>query len=93
MRLLHLLGRQMMAKTSADLWFRPTTPLGVAAEDAGAFGAVCGPVGPDEKKLSGGFGFFSDLPFGPDPVPSSVILLTCRPKLTDTSMTSMSRQS
>ena len=43
----------MMAKTSADLWFRPTTPLGVAAEDAGAFGTVREPVGVDAKKKHG----------------------------------------
>ena len=39
-----------MTKTSADLWFSPTTPLGVAGEDAGAFGTVPGPVGGDGKK-------------------------------------------
>ena len=37
--LLHLLGRQVMAKTSADLWFRPLTPHSVASDDAGAGGA------------------------------------------------------
>ena len=31
----------MTTKTSADLWFSPTTSLGVAAEDAGALGSVC----------------------------------------------------
>ena len=35
----------MMTDTSADLWFSPTTPLGVAAEDAGTFGAVWGAIG------------------------------------------------
>ena len=38
-------GRQRMTKTSPDLWFSPTTPLGGAADDAGAFGSVCEPVG------------------------------------------------
>ena len=40
----------MMTRDSADLWFEPTTPLGVAAEDAGALGIVCGPVEVDAKK-------------------------------------------
>ena len=40
----------MITRDSADLWFRPTTPLGDAAEDAGPFGGVCGPLGPDAKK-------------------------------------------
>ena len=54
----------MMTKTSADLWFRPTTPLGVAAEDAGALGGVCGTLGADaKKKVTTGLGFFPDLPF------------------------------
>ena len=33
-----------MLKSSQDLWIEPTAPLGDAAEDAGAFGGVCGPV-------------------------------------------------
>ena len=40
----------MMAKTSADLWFRPLTSYSVAAEDAGAFGTVCEPVVAVAKK-------------------------------------------
>mgnify|MGYP000262299410 CR=1 FL=1 len=40
----------MMAKTSADLWYRPLTSYSVAGEDAGAFGTVCEPIGADAKK-------------------------------------------
>ena len=43
--LLHLLGRQVTAKTSADLWFRPLTSYSVAGEYAGAFGTVCETIG------------------------------------------------
>ena len=40
----------MMTRDSADLWFSPTTSLGVAAEDAGAFGSVCEPLDAVAKK-------------------------------------------
>ena len=40
----------MMLKSSQDLWIEPTAPLGDAAEDAGAFGGVCGPLGVEGKK-------------------------------------------
>ena len=53
----------MMTRASADLWFRHPTPLGVAAEDAGAFGTVREPVGGDAKKVILGRSFFPDLPF------------------------------
>ena len=50
MGLLHLLGRQSLARDAADLWFRPLTSYSVAGEDAGAFGTVCKPIGADAKK-------------------------------------------
>ena len=40
----------MMTRDSADLWIDATAPLGDAAEDSGAFGTVCEPVGPVAKK-------------------------------------------
>ena len=40
----------MMKKSSQDLWFSPTTSLGVAAKDAGALGSVCEPIGSDAKE-------------------------------------------
>ena len=43
--LLHLLGRQVTAKTSADLWFRPLTPYSVTSDDAGALGTGCDVIG------------------------------------------------
>ena len=43
--LLHLLGRQVTAKTSADLWHRPLTPYSDASEDAGALGTGCEAIG------------------------------------------------
>ena len=50
----------MMTNTSADLWFRPPSSYSVAAEDAGAFGTVCEPVGGvAKKKVTGGPPFFS----------------------------------
>ena len=35
----------MKTKSSADLWFSPTTSLGVADEDSGEFGSVCATLG------------------------------------------------
>ena len=43
--LLHPLGRQTMARDSADLWFRPLTSHSVASDHAGAFGTVCEAIG------------------------------------------------
>ena len=40
----------MMVRDSPDLWVRPATSLGVAAEDAGAIGAVCEPIDAVAKK-------------------------------------------
>ena len=44
----------MMTRDPADLWFSSTTPLGVAAEDAGAFGTVCGPLECQFLEIAGG---------------------------------------
>ena len=43
--LLHLLGRQVTAKTSAGLWLRPLTPYSIAVEDVGASGTSCEAIG------------------------------------------------
>ena len=48
-----------MVKSSQDLWISPTTPLGVAAEDAGSIGDVCGTLGADAKKSVWWFWLFS----------------------------------
>ena len=48
----------MMTNTSADLRIDPTAPLGDAAEDSGAFGTVCEPVGPIAKKSVKRYGGF-----------------------------------
>ena len=34
-----------MVGDAPDLWFSPTSPLGVTAEDAGTFGSVCEALG------------------------------------------------
>ena len=53
----------MTVKSSQAPWFEPTIPLGDAAEDAGPFGGVCGPVGVDAKKVTHEFLNFPDLHF------------------------------
>ena len=63
----------MTTKSSQDLWIEPTAPLGDAVEQSGPSGAVCEAIGADAKKNRyGGLSFSPDLPFDPDPVPSSV---------------------
>ena len=56
--LLHPLGRQTMARDSADLWFGPLTPHSVASDHAEAIGTVCEAIGAVVRRL-----FFLDVVF------------------------------